>query len=112
MKFQPVAMFTLALSQAVAMALATVVAAMGFGGLFTAQNSSAEDVGTALVLAGGAMMILALIIIVVAIVAGFGLLGGKAWGRKCADVSAGLAALEFPIGTIFAFWWWKRGRLG
>jgi len=41
-----------------------------------------------------------------------GLIGGKAWARKLADIAAWLAAVEFPFGTVFAVWWWKRGRLG
>lgn len=112
MKTPPLAMFVLALSQALAMVIALVVAAMGFGGLFTAQNTSAENTGTALLIAGGVLMIVALLVFVLAIIAGFALLGNKQWGRRLADLSAALAALEFPFGTVFAVWWWKRGRLG
>jgi hypothetical protein len=112
MKTAPLAMFILALSQAIAMVISLIVAAMGFGGLFTAQNNSAENTGAALLLAGGALMVLALLVFVLAIVAGFALLGNKNWGRAVADVSAVLAALEFPLGTLFAVWWWKRARLG
>ncbi|MBM3758465.1 MAG: hypothetical protein FJW38_31390 [Acidobacteria bacterium] len=104
--------FGLALAQALAVVIGLIVTAMGFGGLFTAQNSRAEDTGTALLLASAVMILLALVLLVVGMVAGFGLLGEKAWARKLPDIAAWLAAVEFPFGTGFAVWWWKRGRLG
>jgi len=73
MKTQTLAMFVLALAQALAVVIGLIVTAMGFGGLFAAQSSQAEDTGTALLLAGAAMILLALVLLVVGIVAGFGL---------------------------------------
>lgn len=82
---------------------AILVAAMGFGGLYAAQNPSADQSGIVPLVTGTALMIIALVPLVVA---AFGLPGNKNWGRNLSDA----AALEFPIGTEFAVWRWRSGR--
>ena len=86
------------------------VAGMGFGGLFGAQNKDQALMGERLLLGGALLTALAGLLLILSIVTGFALRAGASWAPWLAKVTAWIAAVEFPLGTAFAIYWFRRQR--
>ena len=86
------------------------VAGMGFGGLFGAQNKDQAAMGERLLLLGGGLTALAGLLLLLSLISGLALRSGASWAPGLARVTAWIAIVEFPVGTAFAVYWFRRQR--
>lgn len=94
--------------QFVVLFFALGIAGMGFGGLFGAQNKDQALLGERLLLGGAALGGLAVLLLVLSVIAAAALRRGASWAAGLAKVIAWLAILEFPVGTAFSIYWFRR----
>ena len=84
------------------------VAGMGFGGLFGAQTKEQALLGERHLLGGAGLTGLSGLLLILSLVTGFALRSGASWAPGIARVTAWIAAVEFPLGTAFAVYWFRR----